>query len=331
MLSVGFLLGGVGDSSNLRAASGVDPARMHGAIGKTYVRTSKDCKQFCAAGIGPSWYWEDTYLCFNGKLRPLGIPATADKLPQIGVIKILEAIYECVDFLDCSYGYRPGVGALDAIGELSVALRRGRYHYLVEADIRSFFDKIDRERLVELLALWIDDKAFLVAHSQMLKAGILEPDGTVNYLNGAHHKAGIFHPSSPTSIFIMPWMFGLRRPSRSTAKGRRTCVGTDDFVCAFELQADAERFYRVLARRLEKFGLEVAEEKTNLIRFSPVNWKASGASSSWASSFVGDAVAGASRRSSAERHARNTVPPWRASRIGVASTVDYRRRYSSQS
>jgi RNA-directed DNA polymerase len=72
----------------------------------------------------------------NGKKRPLGIPAIADKLLQIGVSKILEAIYE-QDFLGCSYGYRPGVGALDAVRDLSAALRSGRYHYLVEADVVS--------------------------------------------------------------------------------------------------------------------------------------------------------------------------------------------------
>jgi retron-type reverse transcriptase len=75
----------------------------------------------------------------NGKLRPLGIPAIADKLLQIGVGKILEAIYEA-DFLDCSYGYRPGRGALNAVSDLTAQLRSGRYHYLVEADIRGFLD-----------------------------------------------------------------------------------------------------------------------------------------------------------------------------------------------
>ena len=75
----------------------------------------------------------------NGKMRPLGIPAIADKLLQIGVSKILEAIYE-QDFLGCSYGYRPSVGALDAVRDLSAALRSGRYHYLVEADIQGFLD-----------------------------------------------------------------------------------------------------------------------------------------------------------------------------------------------
>jgi RNA-directed DNA polymerase len=83
----------------------------------------------------------------NGKWRPLGIPAIADKLLQTAVAKILGAIYEA-DFLPCSYGYRPSVGALDAVRELSRALEQGLYHYVVEADIQGFFDHIDHDRLL---------------------------------------------------------------------------------------------------------------------------------------------------------------------------------------
>ena len=78
------------------------------------------------------------------------VPAIADKVLQMGVTKILEEIYE-EDFLACSYGYRPNVGALDAVRDLSAELRSGRYHFLVEADIRSFFDRIDHEKLIDLL------------------------------------------------------------------------------------------------------------------------------------------------------------------------------------
>jgi retron-type reverse transcriptase len=76
----------------------------------------------------------------NGKLRPLGIPATQDKLLQIAVKRILEAIFE-QDFLQCSYGYRPGVGALDAVDKLTIKLQFGRYNYVVEADIKGYFDR----------------------------------------------------------------------------------------------------------------------------------------------------------------------------------------------
>lgn len=93
----------------------------------------------------------------NGKLRPLGIPAIADKLLQTAVAKMLEAIYE-QDFLRCSYGYRPGTGAHKAIKDLSAVLRTGRFHYVVEADIKGFFDNIDHAKLLNMLMLRIDDK-----------------------------------------------------------------------------------------------------------------------------------------------------------------------------
>jgi RNA-directed DNA polymerase len=109
---------------------------------------------------------------------------------QIGVSKLLEAIFEA-DFLGCSYGYRPGVGALDAIRDLSAALRSGRYHYLVEADIRGFFDHIDHEKLIELLELRIDDKSFLKLIRKWLKAGILEPDGGVNHPEKGSPQGGL--------------------------------------------------------------------------------------------------------------------------------------------
>ena len=87
----------------------------------------------------------------EGKYRPLGIPATEDKLLQLAVKRILEAIYE-QDFLRCSYGYRPSVGALDAVDKLTVKLQFGKYNYVVEADIKGFFDNIDHEWMVKMLA-----------------------------------------------------------------------------------------------------------------------------------------------------------------------------------
>jgi RNA-directed DNA polymerase len=139
LLSVGYLLW-CWRFVNLQAASGVDRKDA-----RSYRENLHENIEGLVQAVQGGWYRAKLVLRkyipkLNGKLRPLGIPATADKLLQIGVTKILEAIYEA-DFLDCSYGYRPGVGALDAIGELSAALRSGRYHYLVEADIRSFLDR----------------------------------------------------------------------------------------------------------------------------------------------------------------------------------------------
>jgi RNA-directed DNA polymerase len=114
----------------------------------------------------------------NGKERPLGIPALEDKLVQLACAKLLGAIYE-EDFLDCSHGYRPGRSAKDAVRDLSVTLTTGTFGYLVEADIRGFFEHIDHDWLRRMLSLRIDDRAFLDLIGKWLKAGILDTNGAV--------------------------------------------------------------------------------------------------------------------------------------------------------
>ena len=171
MLTVGYLLA-CWRLINKRAASGVDRQDA-----RAYEENLRENVEGLVEAVKGGWYRAKLVLRryipkLSGKLRPLGIPAIADKLLQIGVSKLLEAIYE-QDFLGCSYGYRPGVGALDAVRDLSAVLRSGRHHYLVEADIRGFFDNIDHEKLIELLALRIDDKPFLKLIRKWLEAGIL--------------------------------------------------------------------------------------------------------------------------------------------------------------
>jgi group II intron reverse transcriptase/maturase len=276
LLNVGFLLW-CWRFVNKRAASGVDREDAN-----SYGENLQENIEALVAALKGGRYRAKLVLRryipkLNGKLRPLGIPAIADKLLQIGVSKILEAIYE-QDFMGCSYGYRPGAGALDAVRDLSAVLRSGRYHYLVEADIRSFFDQIDHEKLIELLELRIDDKPFLRLIRKWLKAGILEPDGTVHHPEEGSPQGGSVSPILANIYLHYALDVWFEETVRSRCRGAvYLCRYADDFVCAFELEADAERFYEVLGSRLEKFGLEVAAEKTNLIRFSPVNWKASGA------------------------------------------------------
>lgn len=114
----------------------------------------------------------------NGKLRALGIPCTEDKIVQAGVARILSAIYE-TDFLDCSYGYRPCRGAQGATRDLSEALQFGAFGWIVEADIQGFFDNIDHDWLMKMLAERIGDRKLLQLIQKWLKAGILDPSGKV--------------------------------------------------------------------------------------------------------------------------------------------------------
>src|SRR5882724_2292248 len=114
----------------------------------------------------------------NGKLRPLGIPAVEDKLLQVAVTRLLTAIYE-QEFLRCSYGYRPHMGALDAVDKLTIKRQFGRYNWVVEADIKGFFDHINHEWMIRMLAERIDDQALLWLIKKWLKAGVLDTDGQV--------------------------------------------------------------------------------------------------------------------------------------------------------
>jgi retron-type reverse transcriptase len=106
----------------------------------------------------------------NGKLRPLGLPAVEDKLLQVAATRLLDAIYE-QDFRPGSYGYRPGVGALEAIDRLTGKLQFGYYHYVVEADIKGFFDNLDHDWMIRMLAERIEDRAFLGLIRKGLRAG----------------------------------------------------------------------------------------------------------------------------------------------------------------
>jgi group II intron reverse transcriptase/maturase len=129
----------------------------------------------------------------NGKERPRGIPALEDKLVQLACAKLLMAIYE-QDFLDCSYGYRPTRGALDAGRDLTCDLQYGRYGYLVEVDVKGFFDHIDHTWLVDMLRLRIDDRAFLHLIRKWLKAGGLETDGQVIHPETGTPQGGVVSP-----------------------------------------------------------------------------------------------------------------------------------------
>jgi len=203
----------------------------------------------------------------GGKKRPLGIPVVADKLLQLAVAKILEAIYE-QDFLPCSFGYRPGTGAHKAIKGLSAILRTGRYRYVVEADIKGFFGNIDHTRLLNMLMQRIDDKPLLKLIRRWLQAGILDIDGQVRHPASGTPQGGVISPILANIYLHYALDKWFEETVRAHSKGAvYLCRYADDFVCAFEFESDAQRFYEVLPKRLGKMGLEVAPEKTNILAF----------------------------------------------------------------
>ena len=249
------------------AASGVDRESAY-----DYEQNLKDNTEKLAQSVKEFWYRAQLVLRkyipkLNGKMRPLGIPAIADKLLQIAVTKVLEAIYE-QDFLFCSFGYRPGTGAHKAIKDLSAVLRPGRYNAVVEADIKGFFDNIDHNKLLNMLMVRIDDKPLLKLIRRWLKAGILDTDGQVFHPVTGTPQGGIISPILANIYLHYALDVWFDETVRAHCKAQAyLCRYADDFVCAFELKSDAERFYKVLPKRLAKFGLEVAPEKTNILQF----------------------------------------------------------------
>jgi len=204
----------------------------------------------------------------GGGERPLGIPALEDKLVQLGCARILKAIYE-EDFLSVSYGYRPGRSAKEAVADLGFNLQFGKFGYVVEADIKGFFDNIDHDWLLEMLSLRIDDKAFLGLIRQWLKAGILEIDGQIVHPITGSPQGGIVSPILANVYLHYGLDLWFERVVKPRCKGQALLIRyADDYVCAFQYQEEAHGFYRVMPRRLEKFGLQVAPEKTRIMRFS---------------------------------------------------------------
>ena len=204
----------------------------------------------------------------QGKERPLGIPAIEDKLVQAACAKLMTAIYE-QDFLESSYGYRPERGAGDAVKDLTFDLQFGNYGYVVEADVKGFFDHLDHDKLLAMLSLRIDDRAFLSLIRKWLKAGILETDGHVVHPDTGTPQGGVVSPVMANVYLHYVLDLWFEKVVKSRCKGEALLSRyADDWVCAFRYREDAERFYRVLPKRLEKFNLELAPEKTRLLRFS---------------------------------------------------------------
>lgn len=203
----------------------------------------------------------------NGKMRPLGIPALEDKLVQLAVAEILLAIYEA-DFLPCSYGYRPRRGAKGAVRDLTDALHAGRHEFVVEADIKGFFDHIGHNWMLKMLAERIDDGAMLGLIQKWLKAGILEPDGQVLKPESGTPQGGIVSPVLANVYLHYVLDLWFERKVRKSNRGQSQLFRyADDFVACFDYRHEAAAFEKALEERLRKFGLELAKDKTQTLRF----------------------------------------------------------------
>ena len=204
--------------------------------------------------------------------RPLGIPSTQDKIVQEGVKRILESIYE-QDFLPCSHGFRPNKSCHTALKSLNECLAKKRVNFVVEVDIRKFFDNVSHCWMLRCLKERISDPNFLWVIERFLKAGVME-NGNLTASEQGTPQGGIVSPLLANIYlhFVLDLWFEkiFRKSSSCFMELIRYC---DDFVVCFESEKDAIRFQVELRNRLSKFKLEVAEDKTRLIEFGKYCWK----------------------------------------------------------
>ena len=212
----------------------------------------------------------------QGKTRPLGIPALEDKIVQQSAAKLLRAIYE-VDFLDVSKGYRPKRGPRQASQELREQLFLGKVHWVVEADIKGFFDNVDHNWLAKMLEQRVDDKAFIRLIRKWLNAGIQEESGEVIHPVTGTPQGGIISPVLANIYLHYVLDLWVEKVVARKIRGAKVYMRyADDFIVGFENKVDAEQFYQELPERLAKFGLSMAEDKSGILRFSRHDMKNSG-------------------------------------------------------
>jgi RNA-directed DNA polymerase len=171
--------------------------------------------------------------------------------------------------LHCYYGYRIGKGAKDAVSDLAFQLQYGVFGYIVEADIKGYFDNIAHEKLLAMLEKRINDRAFMRLITKWLKAGILEPDGYVKHPVTGTPQGGIVSPilSNLYLHTVLDEWFAAEVKPRLTGRAVMSRYA-DDWVCAFQYRDDARRFYNVLPKRLGRYELQAEPSKTKIIRFS---------------------------------------------------------------
>lgn len=201
-----------------------------------------------------------------GTTRPIGISTTEDKVVQGAIRDVLEAIYE-QDFLPCSFGFRPGRGAHDALRALRTPIDRGEVNWILEADIQSFFDSVNRPQLIEMLRTRVADSSLLRLIGKCLHVGILD---------GADYREpdeGTVQGSSLSPLLGNVYLHHVldlwfERDVRPRLRGRAFLVRyADDFVIGFERKDDAERVYAVIGARMARYGLTLHPDKTRLLPF----------------------------------------------------------------
>ncbi len=204
----------------------------------------------------------------DGGQRALGIPSFEEKVAQRAIAMLLEPIYEH-DFRDCSFGFRPGRNAHQALQVIRRGIMGQRGRWVLEVDVRKYFDSIDHAKLRELLARRVTDGVVRRLIDKWLKAGVMER-GQLFYPESGTPQGGVISPALSNVFlhYVLDEWFAEQVQPR--LRGASTLVRyCDDFVMLFACKVDAERVHEVLGKRLAKFGLELHPDKTRLIDFRP--------------------------------------------------------------
>ena len=202
----------------------------------------------------------------NGKMRGLGVPSFEDKMVQGALKEILEAIYE-PKFKEFSFGFRPGKSCHDAIQRVNKHIMADKVSYIVEADIKGFFDNIDHDWLIRFLEHDIADKNFIRYIKRFLIGGVME-DGKRLETDRGTVQGGLISPvlANVYLHYALDMWFDVVRAREF--KGEMYMVRyADDFVCLFQYESEAQKFFRMMVERLKKFGLEIAEDKSRILPF----------------------------------------------------------------
>jgi len=198
--------------------------------------------------------------------RPLGLPALEDKIVQKGISRILETIYEA-DFLDCSYGFRPKRNCHQALNAVDKTIMTRPVNYIIEADIKGFFDNVSHEWMMKFLAVRIKDPSLLLLICRFLKAGYCEADKIVETEQGTPQGGNL---SPILSNIFLHYVLDLwfEKKIKPRIKGQAHLVRyADDFICKVQYADDAEYIERALRERFANFDLELHPEKTRTISF----------------------------------------------------------------
>jgi RNA-directed DNA polymerase len=201
-----------------------------------------------------------------GRTRPIGISTIEDKIVQNALTMVLGAIYE-QDFMDCSYGFRPGRSAHDALRTMNAACMRGEVNVALEADIESFFDSIDRKKLMEMLRQRVNDESFMRLVGKCLHVGVLDGEDYTEPDVGTA-QGSVLSPMLGNIYLHHVLDVWLDREVKPRLRGKTCLVRyADDLVIGFERPEEAEMVMAMLRQRMAEYGLRLHPEKTRLVPF----------------------------------------------------------------